>query len=158
MNKRGHWILGLLVSVFFIIALGFFKLNIISFSFSSILLMTGVILVYSIFPDIDHESGTITWWFIGIATFGVVFGVFELIFQKSFVNPVLLLSFSALLLVITFVATNFLEHRGIIHSIPAGILFSFPVLFLFHDFFYFFLAYINWHSHLIGDGYLLKFK
>ena len=48
--------------------------------------------------------------------------------------------FSALLLVITFVATNFLEHRGIIHSVPAGVLFAIPVGLLFSNFGFFVLA------------------
>jgi len=158
MNKRGHWILGIISSFVFILFIGWLNLNWFKFSFVSVLVMAGIILVYSILPDMDHESGTITWWFIGTATFGVLFGVFEMIFNKNYIPALNVFIFSALLLVLTFVATNFLEHRGIIHSVPAGIIFTVPLWFLFYDISYCILAYINFHSHLLGDGYLFKIK
>lgn len=158
MNKRGHWILGVIASIIFILILGWLNLDLINLSFVSILVISGIIIIYSILPDIDHESGTITWWFIGTATFGVLFGIFELIFHKSYVNPLAILIISAGFLVVTFIATNFLEHRGIVHSVPAGIIFTLPLWFLFGNIGYCILAYINWHSHLLGDGYLFKLK
>lgn len=150
--------MGFAVSILFILILGWLNLNFVTLSFSSLVIMLGIIFVYSILPDIDHESGTITWWFIGFATFGILFGIFELVFKKNYINPLTVLIISAGFLVVTFVATNFLEHRGIVHSVPAGIIFTLPLWFLFYDISYCILAYINWHSHLIGDGYIFKIK
>jgi len=158
MNKKGHWILGIIISVLFILLLGWLDIDFVHFSFFSVIIMLGIIVIYSILPDMDHESGTITWWFIGTATFGVLFGVFEMIFHKNYIPVLNVFIFSAMLLVLTFVATNFLEHRGIVHSIPAGIIFVIPLWFLFYDISYCILAYINFHSHLLGDGYLFKIK
>ena len=113
---------------------------------------------YSLLPDIDHKNSTITWWFFGIGVLGLVFGISELVLKKDFVNPLLLLIISTGLLVFTYFAVNLFEHRGIIHSVPVGILSVLPLWFLLHSVGYCMLAYVAWHSHLLGDGYLFKVK
>ncbi len=158
MKKKGHWVLGGIVTLLFILFLGWLNVSWFYLSFSSILIIIGITTIYSIFPDIDHKSGTMTWWFIGTATFGVVISVIEILFNQNFINPLKVLIIACLLLVVTFIANNFLEHRGIIHSVPAGILFALPVWFLFVYVGFFALAYVNWHSHLLGDGYIFKIK
>lgn len=156
MNKRGHFILGIVFAFIVVLLMGWLNLNIISFSFVSIFLILGITLFYSILPDVDHKSGTMTWWFLGAGILGVLFGVLEL--MMHFGNPTAILFSSAMLLVFTFVATNFFEHRGIIHSIPVGMLSVVPIWFLLHNFAYCIFAYVAWHSHLIGDGYFFKIR
>ena len=156
MDKRGHFILGIIFAFIVVMLMGWLNLNIITLDFVSVAFIIGITLFYSILPDVDHKSGTMTWWFLGVATVGVLFGVLELMLK--FGNPLAVLLCSALLLVFTFVATNFFEHRGIIHSIPVGMLSVVPIWFLLHNFAYCIFAYVAWHSHLVGDGYIFKIR
>src|SRR3989344_4148091 len=134
MNKRNHLILGAIINI-------------------------GLIVIfYSLLPDIDHKNSTITWWFFGIGISGLVIGMIELTLKITNPNPYTILITSTLLLAFTFIATNFFPHRGIIHSVQVGLLAVIPIFFLFHNFIYCIFAYIAWHSHLIGDGYLFKIK
>ncbi|MEK6886023.1 MAG: metal-dependent hydrolase [Nanoarchaeota archaeon] len=158
MQKRNHIIFGFFLCFIFILFLGFLKLEWFYFTASSIAIMAGVIVFYSLLPDIDHKNSTITWWFFGIGVLGLVFGISELVLKKDFVNPLLLLIISTGLLVFTYFAVNLFEHRGIIHSVPVGILSVLPLWFLLHSVGYCMLAYVAWHSHLLGDGYLFKVK
>lgn len=156
MKKRGHFIFGLILALAFILFLGYLKLDYFSFNFKSILFIIFLTLFYSILPDIDHKSSTMTWWFIGLSILGMIFGLLELIL--NFGRPILTMIFSILFLITTFIATNFFKHRGFIHSITAGLVFVLPIWFIFHNLGYFLIAYVSWHSHLIADGYFFKLK
>ncbi len=156
MNKKGHWILGIFVSFMFILFTGYLGLDWFKFSISSILILFLIVLFYSILPDIDHKAGTMTWFFIGIASVGMAFGIVQLII--GFGNPIVTLILSLSLLIFTFVSAQFLAHRGIIHSVQIGILSVLPLWYLFSNLGYCIVGYVAWHSHLIGDGYLLKFR
>ncbi len=154
MKKRGHFIFGLILALVFILFLGYFKLDYLTFNFKSIVLIIFLTLFYSILPDIDHKSGTMTWWFIGLSILGMIFGLSELIF--NFGKPVFTMIISILFLIFTFIATNFFKHRGFIHSVMAGLVLALPVFFIFGNWGYFLIAYVSWHSHLIADGYFFK--
>jgi len=156
MNKKRHFIFGIVFAFIILMLMGWLGINIITLNFISVTLIIGITLFYSILPDVDHKSGTMTWWFLGIGIFGVLFGVLEL--MLNFGNPIIILLSSALLLVFTFVSTNYFEHRGIIHSIPVGLVSVIPLWFLFHNIAYCIFAYVAWHSHLIGDGYVFKIR
>ena len=156
MKKRGHFIFGVILALAFILFLGYFKLDYLTFNFSSIVIIILLTLFYSILPDIDHKSGTMTWWFIGLSILGMIFGLSELIF--NFGKPIFTMITSILFLVFTFIATNFFKHRGFIHSVTAGLILVSPVWFIFHNLGYLLIAYVSWHSHLIADGYLFKLK
>jgi len=156
MNKKGHWVFGLIVSFIFILFTGYLELDWFRFSLSSILILIGIVLFYSILPDIDHKSGTMTWFFIGISSVGVVFGIFQ--FITGFGNAVITLIISGLLLVFTFISANFMKHRGFIHTVQLGIVSVIPLWYLFGNIGYCILGYVAWHSHLLGDGYLFKIR
>ena len=158
MNKRNHLILGAILAVTFIIILGWLGLNWITLNFLSIINIGLILIFYSLLPDIDHKNSTITWWFFGIGILGLVIGMIEMTLKITNPNPYTILITSTLLLAFTFIATNFFHHRGIIHSVQVGLLAVIPIFFLFHNFIYCIFAYIAWHSHLIGDGYLFKIK
>ena len=156
MNKRGHWLLGIFVSFIFILFTGYLGLDWFKFSLSSIAVLIAIVLFYSILPDVDHKAGTMTWFFIGIASVGMSIGVIQLV--VGFGNPINTLISSLILLIFTFVSAQMLPHRGIIHTIQIGILSVIPLWYLFGNFGYCVLGYVAWHSHLIGDGYLFKIK
>lgn len=158
MKKTGHIIFAAIVSFIFIyltIYLGFGWFDVTPISIS---IVSGIILFYSILPDIDHKNSSITWWFFGIAILGLIFGIFELILNITRPSPLIVLIFSTLLLVLTFVSGNFLKHRGIVHTVQVGIIAAIPVYLLFHNLFYSVVAYLVWHSHLLADGFLFKIR
>jgi hypothetical protein len=156
MNKKGHWIFGAVLCLFFILLAGFFNMNWFEWSVSSVLIIIGLIAFYSILPDIDHKAGTMTWVFLGIGIMGLVIGLIILIFDFHFSLAVLISS--TLLLTATFLAAHWMPHRGFIHTIWVGILSVIPLYFLFHSLAYCFLGYLAWHSHLIADGYIFKIR
>jgi membrane-bound metal-dependent hydrolase YbcI (DUF457 family) len=158
MKKKNHIIFGAIFVISFIFILTLFNLDIFRFTLISILTITAITLFYSLLPDIDHKNSTITWWFFGIGVLGLVIGMLEIVFKINFISPLTVIFLSTLLLVFTYISVNLFNHRGLIHSIPIGILAVLPLYLLLHSFAYCFLAYVAWHSHLVGDGYLIKMK
>lgn len=158
MKKRNHIIFALIFVLASIFILNCFKIDIFRFTLVSIFTIIAITVFYCLLPDIDHKNSTITWWFFGIGVLGLVLGMLEIGFKLNFMSPIKIIFISTLLLVFTYLAVNLFEHRGLIHSVPIGILAVLPLYLLFHSVAYCSLAYIAWHSHLIGDGYLLKFK
>ena len=148
MNKNGHIILGLILGIIFIGVMhynfGWYNLH--DYKFYAIAIF--IVLLFPILPDIDHESGTVTWMLFGIGLFGCIIGLLWFMY---------LLYFSLALLVLIFITVKLTKHRGIIHTVWAGIIFSLPLWYIF-DYRIFLLAFVEYYSHLLGDGYLLKLK
>lgn len=147
-NKIGHVIIGLIFCTLFIGLSHFFWGWFDFFKWKTYVITIPIILIYCLLPDIDHESGTITWYMFAVGIICAIIG--------TFLNK-LLLYFSLTLLVITFVSVKFTKHRGIIHSLTVGIIFSAPLYFIFSAE-YAMLGFFAYYSHLVGDGYLLKLK
>jgi len=158
MKKRNHLILGAIMSFLFIYLTLYLGYSLFEFSFYSVFVLTGIIVFYSLLPDIDHKNSTITWWFFGIGVLGLLAGILGVALRIDRIHPVVLLLISTLLLVFTFVSANIFEHRGLIHSIPIGFLSIIPIYLISNNIGYCLVAYVAWHSHLIGDGYLFKLK
>jgi len=156
MNKKGHWLFAIIVAALFMAATQKLNSEWYVVTPASIVIFACVIAFYSILPDIDHPAGTMTWVILGIGVFGIVAGIIQLIFGWG--NALITLLVAAFLLILVFVSAHFLPHRGIIHSVPIGILASMPLYFLFHSLPICILGYVAWHSHLVGDGYLFKIK
>ena len=156
MNKKGHWIFGIILCLFFIFLTRIFGLKWFEINFSSVLIMLGLITFYSILPDIDHKSGTMTWWFLGISIIGLITGLIVMIF--NFNISLILIIISTFLLIMIFISTHWFSHRGFIHTIWVGFLSIIPIYFLFNSIAYCFIGYLAWHSHLIADGYVFKIK
>jgi len=158
MQKRSHIIFAILLSFIFIyltIYLGIARLD---FTWASVAIITLLIVFYCLLPDIDHKSSTITWWFFGVGILGLVFAIIELLLGIEKISPLTIIILSTILLSATFIAVNFFEHRGFTHSIPAGIIAILPLYFVFHSLIYCFVAFVAFYSHLLGDGYVLKWK
>ncbi len=157
MKKKNHITFAAIFVLAFILILGYFNLNLFNFTPLSIFIILLLTTFYAILPDIDHKNSTITWVFIGLGVLGLIGGVLELYFSIKIISPILLLVFSTLLIVSTYVAVTFFSHRGFIHSVPVGLFAILPV-YLTLGFGFSCIAYVAWHSHLIGDGFFLKFK
>lgn len=158
MKKKNHLLFGIIFVLAFIFVLNLFKLDIFAFTLPSILIILVITALYSILPDIDHKNSTITWWFFGIGVFGLGFGIMEIILKQDFIDPIRIIFISSVLLIATYLAVVLFKHRGFIHSIPVGLLAVLPLYLLIHSYAYCSLAYVAWHSHLIGDGYFFKIK
>ena len=107
-----------------------------------------IILFFSLLPDLDHPISKITWWMIGCVTIANLLSYF---FAKQY------LLYGILLQAAIFIIVN-LGHRGPVHSIAAGVLFSLPLFFLFANPIFAILAIFAFWSHLIADGIPLKLR
>ncbi len=158
MEKRNHIVFGIILNFIFIYFTVYLGYDIFPFNPLSIFMISGIIVFYSLLPDIDHRNSTITWWFFGLGIFGLIVGILELSTGMIKISPMPLMIISTIFLTFTFAASNFFDHRGIIHSIPVGLLAVLPLYFLFNSFPYCLLAFVSWYSHLLGDGYIFKLK
>ncbi len=154
MNKRGHLVLGAILGLLFIAITENLGVAWFGSDWQSILLIAGIIVLYSLLPDLDQKNSTITWSFLGVGVLGLVIAIAGMIF--NFGKPMSLMISSAVLIIVIFVAAKFSRHRGFIHTIQVGIISVIPLWFLFGNLGYCLLAYIAWHSHLIGDGFAFK--
>lgn len=158
MEKRGHLIFAVVLAFVFLLIIGWLNLNWFNFSLTSVLIMGAITVFYCLLPDIDHKNSTITWWFFGIGVLGLVVGMLGLAFKTSLFNAWTFMIVSAILIVFTYLAVTLFNHRGFIHTVQVGLLSIIPLFFIFHNLAYCALAYVAWHSHLLGDGYIFKFK
>jgi len=156
MNKKGHFILGIVMGLFLIFITDLLGAGWYVFSLKSIIIMSVIVLFYSILPDMDHPAGTMTWWFLGVGILGLTIGVIQLVFRIGDFKGLFVVS--TLFLIVVFISGKVLKHRGFIHTIQAGILSVIPLWYIFNDFSYCVLGYVAWHSHLMGDGYLWKIR
>lgn len=151
MNKGGHLLVGigtgLVVLVILKLIAHFFNI-IPDLQLINILFYCGVIIIYSLLPDIDHKSGTITWWFLGLGIAGL--------FVAKYLDNNILFIYSAGLLAFTFIAAQFMSHRGFIHTILFGALISVPLYFLV-DINCAIIGFTCFWSHLWADDIPWKF-
>jgi membrane-bound metal-dependent hydrolase YbcI (DUF457 family) len=146
MNKLGHLLLGA-ISGLVLIMLTNLKFNWFNFDgIMSVVFIIIIIYIYSLLCDIDAKSSTIVWTFIPIGLAAAIFGF-------VMTNQVYLLCGIGLI-AITFVAAQFLPHRGFAHSIIFGILVSSPLLYVSYE--YAALGFICFYSHLCADGEFFK--
>jgi len=155
MNRLGHIVFSGCMAALFVLISVFYGWGLYDFTFGFILSFMGIIIVYSLLPDIDHKNGTMTWWILGLGIIGVSLGTLQLVFLVG--SPMITLVISSLLLIVTFLAAN-LKHRGIIHTVWAGMLFSVPLYFIFGSIPHAALGYIAYHSHMWADGLFFKVK
>jgi hypothetical protein len=156
MKKTSHIFFAFFLNFIFVLIIGWLGLNWFYFTLKSLLILFFVIIFYALLPDIDHKSGTMTWFFLSVGILGVIVGVYFIVFKFDMEFALFVLIFSSLLLLTTLISANFLKHRGIIHSIPIGLLSIVPLFFLFGNFSYCLVGFIAFYSHLVGDGYLFK--
>ena len=156
MKKTAHLFFAFFLCFLFVLLIGWLDLNWFYFTLKSLLVIFFVIIFYALLPDIDHKSGTMTWFFLSVGILGVITGICFIILKLDIHSSLLVLVFSSILLVVTLISANFLKHRGIIHSIPVGLISIVPLFFLFGNWSYCLVAFVSFYSHLVGDGYLFK--
>ena len=141
MNKIGHLVLGTLLGLFFI-SMTRFSFNWFSdFSLRGVCLIVVIFYVYSLFADLDLKNSTITWTFIPI---GLVAAIVSYVQTNS-----MFLVGGLILIAVTYLAAEFLPHRGFTHSIVFGILVSLPWFWVSYQLA--FLAFVCFYSHLVAD-------
>lgn len=162
-NWKGHFGFGLILISAIAFALYYF--NIYKVPYLHYVYFIPVIYLYSLMPDIDLESSKISWHFIG-TSFTCIFAGISLYFYnpeivsninlliktiaiKSFILFIIL---GCLLLIIVLACTKLTRHRGAIHTIRAGLIFSILLIFLGFDFFL--VGFIAFVSHLLLDAIL----
>lgn len=158
MKKQGHIIFAVVLGFIFVYLSIYFGFSELEFSWKSASIICLITVFYSLLPDIDHKGSSITHFFFGIGILGIIISLIGLFFKFDNFNPLMMLVISTVFLVLTYISSNFLGHRGVIHSVQAGIIAVLPIYFLFHSIVYSVAAYIAWHSHLLGDGFLFKIK
>jgi len=146
MNYRFHIILGLIIGFIFVFLMNY-SIGWYSFGLVSILTYFAIISLFSILPDIDMPQSKISYIFITVAVIGIVISVYPLRYP-------MLITFVALL-VLTYIFGHVCSHRGVIHSILIGLVFSLPVLWIL-NFQAFILTFFSYWLHLLFDGIPFK--
>jgi hypothetical protein len=145
MDKIAHIFIGGVLGIILILLTHYF-LNWFPFTLLNIGTIIVMIYIYSLLADIDTRASQIVWTFIPISIIALVAGYF--------MNNKIFLLFGIGLITITFLAAQFLPHRGFTHSILFGILVSLPwIYFSWH---YSVLAFICFYSHLVADQEYFK--
>jgi hypothetical protein len=145
MDKAGHIFIGGALGTILVLLAHYF-LDWFEFNIINIILIIGIIYIYSLISDVDMKNSTITWTFIPVGIVALISGYV--------LNNNLFLLFGIGLITVTFLAAQFLPHRGFTHSILFGIAVSLPwIYFSWH---YSLLAFICFYSHLIADEEYFK--
>ena len=151
MEKLAHVTIGFIsVSILYLIMIFFFHWPMPGIQ--EIIILIVLAYTFSLLPDIDIKSGTIVWHFIGVSIIGLVVGYFA----PTGINGQWLMISSFVLLVLTFLCAQFAGHRGPIHTVWAGAIFTVPIYFIFSDWRLCVLAWVAFYSHLAADGYWFK--
>ncbi len=147
MNYKSHIIISLILGMLFISLTHYFFNSFNLLFWKTYIICFFIICIYGLLPDIDTESSKIVWFFIGTGIVGAIVSVYF----KNY----MFLYLSLALLSLVFIAVKFTTHRGIIHTIEAGLISAAPMYFIF-NWEYSLLAFVCFYSHLLGDGYFFK--
>lgn len=131
-----HSIVGLITG-----AVCFFLLNVLDFiepTKTNILIAILYCIAYSLLPDIDYKNS--------IMKTTMRFFLISLIALYIFLHE----GYFVVVLVFILLFPSLFRHRGFIHSITAGVLFSLPLLFIGWQFCI--IGFFSFLSHLMVDG------
>ena len=149
MNHTQHAIAGAISVTVFIILMhilyGWFNIDI-----RTIISLICITYIFSLLPDIDTRASQITWLFLGIGIVGILISVINSYYSFIPVGYNIMIP-SIVLLVLTFVCAKYAKHRGIIHTIRIGLVFSSLVYFIIPDWKLCIVAMIAYYSHLVCD-------
>lgn len=147
MDKAGHIFLGATLGAILVLLThyywGWFDFK----NIVNIILIIVIIYVYSLLEDIDTRASQIVWTFIPIGLISA--------FAGYFMNSEVFLIAGLGLITVTFLAAQFLPHRGFTHSIIFGIAVSLPWIYV--SYHYSILAFVCFYSHLMADNLFFKF-
>jgi membrane-bound metal-dependent hydrolase YbcI (DUF457 family) len=107
-----------------------------------------LIFIFSILPDIDHQSSKITWALINIFTFGNVFLL--ALFPEYLPYGI----FGQLI----FLVINKMPHRGFMHTLTANIIIAIVMLVLTNNKAITVACFMSFWSHLFADKIPFKIR
>jgi predicted MFS family arabinose efflux permease len=154
MNHRQHTLIGFIAAAIVVLLThliwGWFNIDI-----RTAISLVVITYIFSLLPDIDHRISQITWLFLGIGIAGILTSVINSYY--SFIpNGYNIMIPSIVLLVLTFICAKYAKHRGIIHTLRIGAIFSALVYFIVPDWRLCIIAMIAYQSHLMADGYAFR--
>ena len=154
MEYEGHLLVGSISSLIFIV-LTYFLFGWFDINLKNIIILLTITYLYSLLPDIDLAISRVTWHFIGISIILIALGVINK-YSNFLVGGDRLVLIGLGLLILTFLLARYAHHRGWVHTIWAGALFSLPIYLVLPDWTFCILGFICFWSHLCADGEPLK--
>lgn len=155
MNWKSHLIIGVLLSLIFVIlthsGLGWY-----SITPSTVVIVTLIILISPLIPDIDHEQGKLQQWLVGtgiiIALIGLIWFFTEDIFNIQSIYSKYVIVIGVVITTTFFFISQFAKHRGFIHTIQFCLIYGFLIFLItkFNIQFGVLGAFACW-THLIAD-------
>ena len=148
MNCKGHLILGVLISLIFIILLFFFRNWFSNFNLKLLVYIIMLLFISPLVADLDHRHGKLREWFTVI---GLVLSLFGIVFSWSNITKfgVIIASISYLL----YYTTN---HRNFTHSITCTCLYAGFIFWFTKNIELSILGLFSYYTHLIGDKLYFK--
>lgn len=153
MNWKQHLRVGVLstssISIVMAVLFGWFSYDVIT------LLELAVVIIFSgLVPDLDHESGKLHQWIIGLGLLMAVAG-----FALEWLGLINSLTFFGVALAASiFFIGEFSKHRGLWHSIPACIVYGVAVGLATMNAQIGMIAFVGCYSHLLADSIPFKMK
>jgi len=143
MNWKAHIAGGFVLSLLFLFLNYNYKFIELETSFSFIILSVGIIMFYSLVPDLDHQISKLTF----IITVFMLFLCLYLVLIKDFDKIIYLI----VILIVLWLLPKIkgFGHRGHYHSIIFGIIVCIPILFI--SWKLSLIAFISFFSHLLCD-------
>lgn len=149
-DYKTHLLVGsLLVAILTTIL--YFTTNLIILDSKTLIMIVMIAYIFPLLPDLDTRASTIVWSFLGIGIFGISITILNNYYHFLNNGSTILIS-SIILLILTFICAKYAGHRGPIHTIRAGIIFSALSWFITTNITLCFIAFAGYYSHLVMDG------
>lgn len=150
MDYKAHLLIGF-ISAAIVILITHFAFGWFTFDIKTIVSLIIIAYVYSLLPDLDHSLSTITWNFIAASLILLSLGILNDYVPFFYSSKVLIFTGLALL-TLTFVCAQWAGHRGPIHTIWAGAIFSIPLYLILSSWTFCLIGFVCFYSHLCADG------
>ena len=123
---KKHLIIGLITQILILIIIeiiGVLLLDKWLLGIKEVIILTPLLFINPLLPDIDHPSSKITKALLIISLIGLTAGFVKAIFfGNNTINNFLILSYA--LLAITIIISNFVKHRGFTHKTITSIIYA----------------------------------
>ena len=150
MNYKQHLILGVLLSITFIIIMFLLKDWYLTsnFNLKLILQILTLILISPLVADLDHRHGKLREW---VTVVGLLLGVFGIIFKKGNIT-----SLGVILASLAYLIYYTTKHRGYTHTIWFSVIYGCVIGYFVSNIQIGVLSFVSYYTHLIGDKLFLK--
>ena len=157
MNWKQHLRIGILSSGSFAILMAIF-FGWFDYKFLTLLELGVVIFFSGLVPDLDHQSGKLHQWLIGLGLTMALIGFGLTYFDSTLINNQSLIILGVVIASSTFFVGKFSRHRGLWHSIPACIVYGIIIGFATMNSQIGLIAFVGCYSHLVADNVPFKMK